>query len=60
MVATIFALAQAAKSGQEVVPPVLIIVCDNTDIAEIFFRNISGEREGRGRYRGRVRGPLLP
>jgi len=26
-------------------PPVMIIVCDNTDIAEVFFRNISGERE---------------
>ncbi|MFZ0494748.1 MAG: hypothetical protein WBD78_04815 [Methylocella sp.] len=40
-----FELVQAAKPGQEVVPPVLIIVCDNTDIAEMFFRNISGERE---------------
>jgi type III restriction enzyme len=36
---------QAAKPGQEVVPPVLIVVCDNTDIAEVFFRSISGERE---------------
>jgi len=26
-------------------PPVMIIVCDNTDIAEVFFRNISGEHE---------------
>lgn len=40
-----FDLARAAKPGQEIVPPVLIIVCDNTDIAEVFFRNISGERE---------------
>jgi hypothetical protein len=24
---------------------VLIIVCENTDIADVFFRNISGERE---------------
>jgi type III restriction enzyme len=40
-----FELAQAAKPGQEVVPPVLIVVCDNTDIAEVFFRNISGQRE---------------
>jgi type III restriction enzyme len=40
-----FKMAQAAKPGQEVVPPVLIVVCDNTDIAEVFFRNISGERE---------------
>ena len=40
-----FDLAHLAKPGQEVVPPVLIVVCDNTDIAEVFFRNISGERE---------------
>ena len=24
-------------------PPVMIIVCDNTDIAEVLYRNISGE-----------------
>ncbi|MFH0980721.1 MAG: hypothetical protein V2A79_04190, partial [Planctomycetota bacterium] len=29
--------------GQVQVPPVLIIVCDNVDIAEIFYRKISGE-----------------
>lgn len=40
-----FDLTQAAKPGQEVMPPVLIVVCDNTEIAELFFRNISGERE---------------
>lgn len=33
----------AAKPGQEVVPPVLIIVCDNTDIAQVFYEKISGE-----------------
>ena len=33
------------------VPPVLIVVCDNTDIAEVFFRNISGETS-RDRDRG--------
>jgi type III restriction enzyme len=33
----------AAKPGQDVTPPVLIIVCDNTDIAEHFFGKISGE-----------------
>lgn len=27
------------------IPPVLIVVCDNTQIAEVFFRKISGERE---------------
>jgi type III restriction enzyme len=34
---------QKASPGQERVPPVMIIVCDNTDIAEVFFRKISGE-----------------
>ncbi len=34
----------AARPGQEFVPPVLIIVCDNTEIAEFFFERISGER----------------
>lgn len=33
-----------AAPGQEHVPPVLIIVCDNTDTAELFYRNISGEQ----------------
>ena len=36
---------QDAKPGQERIPPVLIIVCDNTDIAEVFYRSISGEEE---------------
>jgi type III restriction enzyme len=35
----------AATPGQERVPPVLILVCDNTDIAEVFYRKISGETE---------------
>jgi type III restriction enzyme len=34
-----------AKPGQEQVPPVMIVVCDNTDIAELFYRRISGETE---------------
>jgi len=34
---------QEAKPGQVQVPPVLIIVCDNVDIAEVFYRKISGE-----------------
>ena len=33
-----FDLAQSAQPGQEVVPPVLIVVCDNTDIAEVFYQ----------------------
>ena len=40
-----FRYIQEAAPGKENVPPVLIIVCDNTDIAEVFYREISGERE---------------
>ncbi len=29
---------------QEKIPPVMIVVCDNTDTAEVFFQQISGER----------------
>jgi type III restriction enzyme len=32
-----------ASPDKEHTPPVMIIVCDNTDIAELFYRNISGE-----------------
>jgi len=32
-----------AAPGQERVPPVMIVVCDNTDIAAVFAKNISGE-----------------
>ncbi|HLG16777.1 MAG TPA: DEAD/DEAH box helicase family protein [Blastocatellia bacterium] len=38
-----FELMQAATPGQERVPPVMIIVCDNTSIADHFHRAISGE-----------------
>lgn len=38
-----FKYIQDAKPGQQQVPPVLIIVCDNVDIAEVFYRKISGE-----------------
>lgn len=38
-----FRQASDAKPGQELVPPVLIIVCDNTDIARLFYERISGE-----------------
>jgi type III restriction enzyme len=34
----------SAGPGVDRTPPVLIIVCDNTDIAELFFRKISGEQ----------------
>src|SRR5207248_808690 len=36
---------EESKPGQALIPPVLIIVCDNTDIAEVFYRKISGETE---------------
>jgi type III restriction enzyme len=38
-----FTYIQKATPGQEHTSPVLIVVCDNTDIAELFYRNISGE-----------------
>ncbi len=34
-----------AKPGQDTIPPALIVVCDNTEIAQYFFERISGERE---------------
>ena len=34
---------QAAAPGHEWAPPVMIVVCDNTDIAKHFHRMISGE-----------------
>ena len=40
-----FEQMDAATPGQEHVPPVLILVCDNTDIAAVFYRKISGETE---------------
>ena len=38
-----FQLIQAASDAADKTPPVLIVVCDNVDIAEVFYRNISGE-----------------
>ncbi len=40
-----FQYIQLATTDQERVPPVLIIVCDNIDIADTFYRKISGESE---------------
>jgi type III restriction enzyme len=40
-----FNYMQEATPGKEHVPPVLIVVCDNMDIAEVFYRKISGQRE---------------
>lgn len=38
-----FDQVQASSPGQDHTPPVMIVVCDNTDIAEHFYRMISGE-----------------
>ena len=57
---------QEGAPGQDKTPPAMIIVCDNTEIAEAFYRGISGEREvdaegadetakGGARKRGRKR-----
>jgi type III restriction enzyme len=40
-----FEYVQNATPGQEHVPPVMIVVCDNTDVAELFYQKISGEAE---------------
>lgn len=40
-----FEYIQAATPLQEKAPPVLIIVCDNTEIADEFYKQISGEQE---------------
>jgi len=39
------ALTREATPDQEYVPPVLIVVCDNTDMAQVFYEKISGESE---------------
>jgi type III restriction enzyme len=36
---------QKRAPTQQAIPPVMIVVCDNTEIAEVFFRNISGEQQ---------------
>jgi type III restriction enzyme len=40
-----FEAIQEANDTALKAPPVLIVVCDNTDIAQIFFENISGQSE---------------
>ena len=40
-----FEYVERATPGQEHVPPVMIVVCDNTDIAELFYEKISGETQ---------------
>jgi type III restriction enzyme len=38
----------SSAPGQERTPPVMIVVCDNTNIAEYFYRQISGEELVKG------------
>jgi type III restriction enzyme len=38
-----FEYLEQASDEKDKTPPVLIIICDNTDIAEVFYRKISGE-----------------
>ena len=38
-----FEYIQNSSEGQDKTPPAMIIVCDNTDIAKVFFEKISGE-----------------
>ena len=40
-----FIQEQEATPDNQRVPPVLIVVCDNTEIADFFYRKISGEYE---------------
>lgn len=40
-----FEQVQASNRDMEQIPPVMIIVCDNTEIADILYRKISGESE---------------
>ncbi len=40
-----FEYIEQASDAKDKTPPVMIIVCDNTNIAELFFRKISGEDE---------------
>ena len=38
----------SVEHGRSVIPPVMIVVCDSTKTAEVFYRHISGEREIQG------------
>ncbi len=37
--------AHEERGGDETIPPVMIVVCDNTNVAKLFYEMISGERE---------------
>lgn len=41
----VFEANERRRPGEANIPPVLILVCDNTDIAQHFFERISGERQ---------------
>lgn len=38
-----FEYTNSSNEGQDKTPPAMIVVCDNTDIAELFYKKISGE-----------------
>jgi len=40
-----FQYIEKATDAQDKTPPVLIVVCDNIDLAAVFFRKLSGESE---------------
>lgn len=40
-----FDKANEDSEGKPFIPPVLIVVCDNTDVAQIFYEKIAGEKE---------------
>jgi type III restriction enzyme len=39
-----FRAARERSTAERTIPPVLVVICDNTDLAEIVFRELSGER----------------
>ena len=57
-----FGYIEESSEGHDKTPPAMIIVCDNTDIAKVFFEKISGEttredvvEDNGSRKRGRKR-----
>ena len=61
-----FGYIEESSEGQDKTPPAMIIVCDNTDIAKVFFEKISGEttredvvEDNGSRKRGRRRRKIV-
>ena len=61
-----FEYIEESSEGQDKTPPAMIIVCDNTDIAKVFFEKISGEttredvvEDNGSRKRGRRRRKIV-